>query len=37
MPEPSEMGKCIGCRMCEKICPDMCINVDPEGGTENEE
>lgn len=22
--------KCIGCRMCEKFCPDLCITVEQE-------
>lgn len=27
MPYPASPEKCIQCRICEKLCPDFCIDV----------
>lgn len=27
-PEPSKEEECIGCRLCEKLCPDAAIQVE---------
>lgn len=28
MPEATNTQKCTACRLCEKMCPDGCINVE---------
>lgn len=30
MPFSKNPGACIGCRMCERSCPDVCISVSRE-------
>lgn len=27
MPYAKEPEKCIGCRTCERLCPDLCIDI----------
>jgi len=28
MPRVKKLENCIGCFMCEKICPDLCIDIE---------
>jgi 2-oxoglutarate ferredoxin oxidoreductase subunit delta len=28
MPEAAKQKECIGCKLCEKLCPDAAINVE---------
>ncbi len=31
MPEVAHAESCINCALCERLCPDTCINVEKEG------
>ena len=32
-PVPVNVGECIGCRMCELMCPDMALDVSEDEGS----
>lgn len=33
-PVIADMNACIGCRQCERLCPDFAIDISEEGGDE---
>ncbi len=37
LPEPARQEACIGCKLCEMICPDFCIFVEKLEKTEQKE